>query len=58
MVDRLALVFMQNSMPAAMRTTLVNYVKGIATSSAAYKAYRAIEAASLIVNSPQYVVQQ
>jgi uncharacterized protein (DUF1800 family) len=58
LVDRLALVFMQNSMPAAMRTTLVNYVKGIATSSAAYKAYRAIEAASLIVNSPQYVVQQ
>jgi hypothetical protein len=58
LVDRLSLVFMQNGMPAAMRATLVNYVKGIASSSTAYKAYRAIEAASLIVNSPQYVVQQ
>lgn len=58
LVDMLALVFMQNSMPAAMRTTLVNYVKGVASSVTAYRAYRAIEAASLIVNSPQYVVQQ
>jgi uncharacterized protein (DUF1800 family) len=57
LVDLLALVFMQNSMPAAMRTTLVNYVKGIATNVTAYRACRAIEAASLIVNSPQYVVQ-
>jgi uncharacterized protein (DUF1800 family) len=57
LVDRLALVFMQNGMPTAMRTTLVNYVKSVATSITAYKAFRAIEAASLIVNSPQYVVQ-
>ena len=58
LVDRLSLVFMQNAMPAAMRTTLVNYVKAIASSSTAYKAFRAIEAASIIINSPQYVVQQ
>jgi uncharacterized protein (DUF1800 family) len=61
LVDRLALVLMQNDMPAAMRSALVNYIGGIDASpygdQAPYKGYRVIEAASLIVNSPQYVVQ-
>ncbi|HTY03994.1 MAG TPA: DUF1800 domain-containing protein [Rhodocyclaceae bacterium] len=58
LVDRLSLVFLQNAMPAAMRATLVAYVKGITASSTAFIAYRAIEAAALIINSPQYVVQR
>jgi uncharacterized protein (DUF1800 family) len=61
LVDRLALVFLQNDMPAAMRSALVNYIGGIDASPdgnrAPYKGYRVIEAASLIVNSPQYAVQ-
>lgn len=61
LVDRLALVLLQNNMPTAMRSALIDYVGGIHASpygdTAPYKAYRVIEAASLIVNSPQYVVQ-
>ena len=61
LVDRLGLVLLQNAMPAAMRSALIAYVGGITASptgdTGPYKAYRVIEAASLIVNSPQYVVQ-
>jgi uncharacterized protein (DUF1800 family) len=58
LIDRLSLVLMQGQMPAAMRTTLINYVAAIPTSTAGYRGYRAIEAASLIINSPQYSVQR
>ena len=55
LVDRLNLVFMQNQMPTAMRTTLINYVTAIPAST---PASRVIEALDLLVNSPQYAVQR
>lgn len=58
LVDRLALVLMQGQMPATMRTTLINYISGIPTSTAGYRGFRVIEAASLIINSPQYSIQR
>lgn len=58
LIDRLSLVMMAGQMPSAMRTTLINYVSGIPNTDPGYRAYRAIEAASLIINSPQYSVQR
>lgn len=55
LVDRLDLVLMAGTMPTAMRSTLIDYVSGIPASNAAN---RVIEAADLIINSPQYAVQQ
>jgi len=62
LVDQFNLVFMQNQMPADMRTTLIDYVSSISPQSrptgANYLAFRVIEAASLIMGSAQYSVQQ
>ena len=58
LIDRLSLVMMAGQMPSAMRTTLINYVSGIPNTEPGYRAYRAVEAASLIINSPQYSVQR
>jgi uncharacterized protein (DUF1800 family) len=55
LVDNLNLVFMAGQMPAAMRTTLVNYVSQVPASPAAT---RVAEAASLLINSPQYAIQR
>jgi uncharacterized protein (DUF1800 family) len=58
LMDRLALVFMQGRMPDAMRTTIQNYISSIPSTESGYRAYRAAEAANMIVNSPQYIVEQ
>jgi uncharacterized protein (DUF1800 family) len=55
LIDNLNLVFMAGQMPGTMRTTLINYVNGIPASSTAS---RVIEAAQLLINSPQYAVQR
>lgn len=55
LVSQLELVFMPGQMPAAMRETLVNYVAAIPASS---RASRVIEAASLLLSSPQYSIQR
>ncbi len=55
LVDQLALVFMPGQMQSAMRDTLVNYVNSIPATT---PANRVIEAASLMINSPQYAVQR
>jgi uncharacterized protein (DUF1800 family) len=55
LVSQLALVFMPGQMPTAMYNTLVNYVNAIPASS---PADRVIEAASLLLSSPQYSVQR
>jgi len=55
LVDRLNLVFMQGLMPAAMRTTLINYASAIPASS---PASRVIETTDLLINSPQFAVQR
>lgn len=55
LVDNLNLVFMAGQMPSAMRATLLSYVSAIpATEPAA----RAVEAAQLVINSPQYAIQR
>jgi uncharacterized protein (DUF1800 family) len=55
LVSQLALVFMPGQMPAAMNATLVGYVNAIPATS---PASRVIEAASLLLSSPQYSVQR
>jgi uncharacterized protein (DUF1800 family) len=55
LVDQLALVFMPGQMPAAMRTTLINYINIIPAST---PGNRVVEALSLMMNSPQYSVQR
>jgi uncharacterized protein (DUF1800 family) len=55
LVDNLNLVFMAGQMPAAMRTTLINYVNQLPASPTAT---RVAEAASLLINSPQYAIQR
>ncbi len=55
LVTQLGLVFMPGQMPTAMYNTLVNYVTAIPASS---PANRVIEAASLLLGSPQYSVQR
>jgi len=55
LVDNLNLVFMAGQMPAAMRTTLINYVNQLPASPAAT---RVAEAVSLLINSPQYAIQR
>ena len=57
LVDQLNLVLMAGQMPAAMKTTLTNYVAGIPSTDAGYLGYRAAEAADLIINSSQYSIQ-
>lgn len=58
LVDQLNLVFMQGAMPSAMKSSLINYVAAIPSSDPSYRAFRAVEAAELIINSPQYAVQR
>ena len=58
LIERMNQLLMQGQMPEAMRATLVNYVSAIPTSEAAYRARRVVEAADLILSSPQYVVQR
>lgn len=58
LIDQMNLVLMQGLMPAAMRSTLIDYVSSIASSETAYRARRVVEAADLILNSPQYAVQR
>ena len=55
LVDRLNLVFMQGLMPAAMRTTLINYATAIPATA---PASRVIETTDLLINSPQFAVQR
>lgn len=57
LVDELNLVLMAGQMPAAMKATLTGYVSAIPNTAAGYKAYRAAEAADLIINSSQYAIQ-
>ena len=54
LVEQLNLVLMAGNMPAAMKSTLVSYVSGIPAST---PARRVIEAADLVINSPQYAIQ-
>jgi hypothetical protein len=49
---------MEGQMPTAMRTTLINYVTAIPTTQSAYLGRRVVEAADLIINSPQYAIQR
>lgn len=58
LLDRLDLVLMANTMPTSMRDALVGYVEAIPPSEDGYRARRVIEAADLIINSPQYQVQR
>lgn len=69
LVNTLSLMLMGGQMPAAMNTSLVNYVSTIPlTPVACYTAgnsnggsgpaLRVIEAAELIINSPQYAIQR
>jgi uncharacterized protein (DUF1800 family) len=55
LVSQLELVFMPGQMPNAMNATLVNYVNAIPATT---PANRVIEAASLLLSSPQYSVQR
>jgi hypothetical protein len=55
LVTQLGLVFMPEQMSTAMYDTLVSYVNAIPVTS---PANRVIEAASLLLNSPQYSVQR
>jgi len=55
LVSQLELVFMPGQMPTAMNATLVNYVSAIPATT---PANRVIEAASLLLSSPQYSVQR
>jgi len=58
LIARMNQVLMQGQMPNAMFTTLVNYVSAIPSTEEAYRARRVVEAADLILNSPQYAVQR
>ncbi len=58
LIERMNQLLMQGQMPQAMRATLVNYVSAIPTNEATYRARRVVEAADLLLNSPQYVVQR
>jgi uncharacterized protein (DUF1800 family)/ribosomal protein L35AE/L33A len=55
LVDKLNLVFMAGQMPAAMRTTLIDYAAGI---PADQPWARVVETTDLLVNSPQYAIQR
>jgi uncharacterized protein (DUF1800 family) len=55
LVDQLNLVFMSGQMPATMRSSLITYVTAI-PATAPWS--RVIEAADLIVDSPQYAIQR
>lgn len=55
LIDKLNTVLMQGLMPTAMRTSLINYSNGISSGT---PWARAIETASLIINSAQYTVQR
>jgi uncharacterized protein (DUF1800 family) len=54
LVTQLGLVFMPGQMPTTMYNTLVSYVSAIPATT---PANRVIEAASLMITSPQYAVQ-
>ena len=54
LVAELELVFMPGQMSPAMASTLVGYVNAIPASS---PANRVMEAASLMLDSPQYSIQ-
>jgi uncharacterized protein (DUF1800 family) len=63
LVDELNLVFMAGQMPAAMRTSIIDYVnqtmpQATATSAAAKAGWLAIEATIGVVTSPQYAIQR
>jgi uncharacterized protein (DUF1800 family) len=55
LIDQMNVVFMAGQMPAALRSTLIDYVSALPASPAAS---RVAEAAELIINSPQYAVQR
>jgi uncharacterized protein (DUF1800 family) len=55
LIDQMNLLFMAGQMPGAMRSALISYVNAIPAANAAS---RAVEAAELIINSPQYAVQR
>ncbi len=55
LIDQMNLVLMANQMTPAMKTALVNYVTQIPAST---PWARVAEAASLIINSPQYAIQR
>jgi uncharacterized protein (DUF1800 family) len=70
LVDKMGLVFFGGSMPDSMRTTVINYINAPGTgqggnpvspptsASAATAALSVIDAAYLIVTSPQYAIQR
>jgi uncharacterized protein (DUF1800 family) len=59
LVDQMGLVLMAGQMPAAMRSTLVGYVTGAAsTTPTPTPGSTVAEVAELIINSPQYAVQR
>jgi hypothetical protein len=55
LVTQLGMVFMPGQMSAAMNNTLVGYVSAIPATT---PANRVVEAASLLLGSPQYSVQR
>lgn len=55
LTDKLGLVFMAGQMPAAMRSSIVNYVSLIPSTS---PARRVAEAAFLVTSSPQFSIQR
>lgn len=57
LIDRMSLVLMAGRMPQAMRDKLVDYIGTIPTTTAGYRGKRVIEAASIIISSPQYAAQ-
>lgn len=58
LVDRMNMVLMAGTMPASMRSSLIDYATSIPTSENFYRASRVIETADLIINSSQYAVQR
>jgi uncharacterized protein (DUF1800 family) len=59
LIDHLNLVLMSGQMPSAMRQTLIDYVSSVsATTANDTPGSRVAEAASLIINSPQYSIQR
>ncbi|GAC1629527.1 MAG: hypothetical protein NVS9B10_20810 [Nevskia sp.] len=58
LVDKFNQVFMLGTMPAAMRSSLIDYANAIPTTESAYRARRVAETVDLLINSPQFSIQR
>jgi hypothetical protein len=55
LIEKLNLVLMQGQMPGAMQNALISYVAGIPADT---PWSRVVEAAELVIDSPQYAIQR